>query len=88
MKITFRKKFLFELAKLPAENRKQVEKFVFEEFPSNPSLKYWQNFQTLKQNHSIYKIPFDAYRIVLNIEEETFVFERIRHRNDIYRLNT
>lgn len=88
MKVTFRKKFLFELAKLPVENRKQVEEFIFEKFPSNPSLKYWQNFQSLKQNQSIYKIPFDAYRIVLNIEDDAFVFERIRHRNDIYRLNS
>ncbi len=88
MKVRIRKKFLFELSKIPTGIRKEIEQFIFDEFPANPSLKYWKNIQFLKQNSKLYKIPFDEYRIALKLDNDAFVFERIRHRNDIYRINS
>lgn len=86
MKIKHRKKFLFELARIPSFYRKQIERFVFEDFPANPSLKYWDNIQPMRSDGSYYKIPFDQYRIAIKLEGGILIFERIRHQDDIYRL--
>ncbi|MBU2514352.1 hypothetical protein KJ966_23695 [bacterium] len=88
MKVKIRKKFLLELSKLSIGIRKDIEQFVFEEFPANPSLKYWKNVRSLKQNSNLVKILFDEYRIALKLENDAFIFERIRHRDDIYRINS
>ena len=88
MKIKHRKKFLFELAKISSFDRKEIERFVFDEFPANPSLKYWSQITPLKSADNCYRIPFNEYRIALKLVGNTVIFERIRHRNDIYRLQT
>ncbi len=86
MNIKFKKKFLFELAKIPQAARKEIEAFVFEKFPANPSLSNWQNIHPLKQDPSLFKIPFNEFRIGFRRTDRDLVFERIRHRNDIYRI--
>ena len=86
MKVKFRKKFLFELAKIPQPIRKEIEKFIFEQFPANPSIKHWQHIISLKHDESLFKIPFHDYRIGLKRTEQELIFERVRHRNDIYRI--
>ena len=88
MNVKFKKKFLFELAKVPHSIRKEIEKFVFEQFPANPSPSRWQNILPLKQDPSLFKIPFNEFRIGLKRTDRDLVFERIRHRNDIYRIQS
>lgn len=88
MKIRIRKKFLFELSKIPADIRAEIEHFVFETFPANPSLKYWKNISALRQNSNLFKIPFYDYRIALRKDGQAFIFERIRHRHEIYRIQS
>lgn len=88
MTIKFKKKFLFELAKVPQHIRKEIEEFVFEQFPANPSPSRWQNIVPLKQDASLYKILFNEFRIGLRRTDRNLVFERIRHRNDIYRIQS
>lgn len=88
MKIKYRKKFLFELAKIPSPERKEIERFVFEEFPANPSPAYWKNFISLKQDSSQFKIPFHEYRMGLKRTDQNLIFERIRHKNELYRLQS
>ena len=86
MKVRYRKKFLFELAKIPASKRKEIEGFVFEDFPANPSFKHWQNIMPLKYDNRFLKIPFHEYRIGLQLDGDELLFERIRHRDDIYKI--
>jgi mRNA-degrading endonuclease RelE of RelBE toxin-antitoxin system len=88
MKIKFRKKFLIELSKVPNASRREIEEFVFEKFPANPSLQHWRNIISLKHDPSLFKIPFNEYRLGLKRTERELIFERIRHRNDIYRIHT
>jgi len=38
LKVKYRKKFLADLARIPAEVRKNIEKFVFEEVPKLNSI--------------------------------------------------
>ena len=86
MKLKYRKKFLFELAKIPHSKRKEIEEFVFEEFPANPSPTVWENIIPLRQDPSMFKVLFNEYRIGLRRTDRDLIFERIRHRNDIYRI--
>lgn len=86
MKVKFREKFLLELAKIPSASRKEIEEFVFEKFPANPSLQQWQHVTPLKQDPALFKIPFNEYRLGLKRTDREVIFERIRHRNDIYRI--
>lgn len=87
MSVMYRRKFLFELAKIPREVREEIEQFVFEAFPANPSPDYWQNIVSLRQDTSQFKIPFYEYRIGLKRSPSGLIFERIRHKNDIYRIS-
>ncbi len=86
MKIEIRKKFLIELSKIQPEVRSEIEDFIFEEFPANPSIKVWDNIAALKGNDSCKKIPFGDYRIGIKVKDNSVIFERIRHYHDIYRI--
>jgi len=88
MKIEIRKKFLIELSKIQPEDRAEIEDFIFEEFPANPSIKAWDNIVSLKGDDSCKKIPFGDYRIGIRIKDNTVIFERIRHCHDIYRIQS
>lgn len=85
MKVSYRKIFLEDLAEIPAEVRKRIERFVFEESPALQSLGESGKIEHLKGYKSCYKVRFGAYRVGLRVEDETIVFERVLHRKEIYR---
>jgi len=85
LKVKYRKKFLADLAQLPAVIRKNIEVFVFEEVPKLNSLGESGKIEHLKGYKSCYKVRFGAYRVGLKMEAETVSFERVLHRKEIYR---
>jgi len=85
LKVKYRKKFLTDLARIPADIRKGIEKFVFEEVPKLNSPGESGNIENLKGYKSCYKVRFGSYRVGLKIEDDTVSFERVLHRKDIYR---
>ncbi len=87
MKIGFRKKFLEELSKISSGTRQEIEDFVFEKLPANPTLKDWDNIEPLKGDLTFKKAFFGEYRIGIRIVGNVVIFERVRHRNDIYRIH-
>lgn len=86
-KVEYTRRFLKELATLPAELQNRVEPIVFEELESeNPfELGY---LQKLKGYSDKYKIRVGDYRIGITVEQETntLICERIAHRKDIYKI--
>ena len=85
MKIVYRKRFLRDLAKLPAEIRKAVERFVFEEAPKLNALGESGKIEQMKGYKAYYKVRFGSYRVGLKVEADQVRFERVLHRKEIYR---
>lgn len=86
-KLEYKKRFLKELAKLPASVQAQAEKFVFEDFRcENPfDLGYLEQMRGFPGK---YKVRIGYYRIGVMIDKKkkVIVCARIAHRKDIYRI--
>ncbi|MBD2182510.1 type II toxin-antitoxin system RelE family toxin [Aerosakkonema funiforme] len=86
-KVEYTRRFLKELAALPADIQNRVEPIVFQELESeNPfELGY---LQKLKGYNDKYKIRVGNYRIGITVEQETntLICERIAHRKEIYKI--
>ncbi len=85
MIIEFRKKFLKELSRIPAEKRSSIEHFVFKELPEAKSLRDLGKIEQMKGYPSYYKVRFGSYRIGLRALKDKAILERVLHRKDIYR---
>jgi mRNA interferase RelE/StbE len=85
VKVRYRKKFLTDLARIPSDHRKAIEKFVFEEAPRLNSLSESGRVERMKGHKSCYKVRFRSYRVGLRLEDDTVCFERVLHRKEIYR---
>ena len=84
MKVTYRKKFLKELAKLPSAYRSKIEYYIFEELPQGNKTDILSKVDKLKGYRNYYKARFGDYRIGMKIENDEIVLERALHRKDIY----
>ena len=74
MNVEYRKRFLKELAKIPSHIRKEIELFVFEEFPEHKTIFDCKKIEQLKNYPGYYKIRFGDYRLGLKKEGETVIF--------------
>lgn len=86
MRTAYRKKFLKDLAAIPAETRQRIEVFAFEEALQLASVAKSSKIEQLKGARAFYRIRFGDYRVGLRLEGDTLVFERALHRKDIYRV--
>ncbi|MDL1979614.1 MAG: type II toxin-antitoxin system RelE/ParE family toxin [Deltaproteobacteria bacterium] len=86
-KLEYKKRFLKELAKLPASVQAQAEKVVFEDFRcENPfDLGYLEQMRGFPGK---YKVRIGHYRIGVTIDKKkkVIVCARIAHRKDICRI--
>jgi mRNA interferase RelE/StbE len=85
MKVSYRKTFLKELAKIPPEIRKNIEQFVFEELPKADSFYAIGNIEKMTGYSSFYKIRYGSYRVGIRIDGDDVILERVLHRKEIYR---
>lgn len=85
MKAEYRKKFLKELAKIPAHTRREIEIFAFEEVPELNFTALSDKLEKLKGYTNYYRVRFGSYRVGLRVEGDTVSFERALHRREIYR---
>jgi len=85
--VEYTKRFLKELAAMPAELKVRVEPIVFQELETeNPfELGY---LEKMKGYPDKYKLRVGDYRIGITIEKQAkiLICERIAHRRDIYRV--
>lgn len=85
MEIIYHKKFLKDLANLPSDYRKKIEKEVFEYLPGLKSWKEITKAEKLQGYKNYYKIRFGDYRLGFRIESDKVILERVLHRKEIYR---
>lgn len=84
MKTQINKRFLKDLAMLPASDRQKIEIFVFEESKKVKSIESAGIFEKLKGHHMYYRVRFGSYRVGVRYENEILIFERVLHRKEIY----
>ena len=85
MKTYYQKRFLKDLAQIPAKVRKQIEEFVFEDVPQFQSINESLKLERMIGYPSHYKIRFGVYRVGLKKENNSLKFIRALHRKEIYR---
>lgn len=85
MKALYNKRFLKDLAALPAGDRGRIEKFVFVKILSIRSFRQIEHVEKLTGYQTYYKIRFGNYRVGLQYKNDTLIFERVLHRKEIYR---
>jgi mRNA interferase RelE/StbE len=85
MEISYKKKFLKELAKIPEPYRSNIESFVFNDIHKFESPFQSERIQKLKGHDLFYKVRFGNYRVGLKMDSDDLVFERVLHRKEIYK---
>lgn len=86
MQLSFKKKFLKQLAELPADTRADIERFVFVELPQCRSLADAGIIEKMRGYDGYYKARFGSYRVGMKLESDgTVVVRLVMHRKEIYR---
>ncbi len=85
MKVTYRKKFLKQLSKLPHDVKSRVETFAFEELPSHASIAESGKIEKMTGYTGYYKARFGSYRVGMQLTEGRLVLRTVEHRRDIYK---
>jgi mRNA interferase RelE/StbE len=85
MIILYQKKFLKDLARVPLQQRKKIEHYVFNELPAFKSFKQVGGAEKMTGYPHYFKIRFGDYRLGFHFSHETLTLERILHRKEIYR---
>lgn len=85
--VEFTKRFLKELAALPADIQTRVEPIVFTGLEVENPFKLGY-LEKMKGYSDKYKIRVGDYRIGITVEKEAHILvcDRIAHRRDIYRI--
>ncbi len=85
MKVSYRKKFLKQLAGLPLTTRNQVETFVFEQLPNAESIAELGVIEKMQGHRGYYKSRFGSYRVGMKVEDDTLILKIVMDRKDIYK---
>jgi mRNA interferase RelE/StbE len=85
LKVQYRKRFLKDLAAIPANRRPDIEDFAFEQVRRAESLGSLGVVEQMRGYPDCFKVRFGPYRVGLRLEDDVVVFERVLHRREIYR---
>ena len=85
MKVSYRKKFLKQLASLPLATRTQIETFAFEHLPNAESISELGIIEKIQGHRGYYKSRFGSYRVGMKVENDTLTVQIVMDRKDIYR---
>ena len=85
MKVSYRKKFLKQLAQLPTSTRSQVEIFAFEQLPNANSITELGIIQKMQGHRGYYKARFGSHRVGIKVENDTLILQVVMDRKDIYK---
>ena len=85
MIVEYRKSFLKELSLIPAQIRKNIEAFVFDELPKLNALSQSGKIEKMKGYSSYFKARFGNYRVGIKLENGRIILECVLHRKDIYK---
>lgn len=85
MKVGYRKRFLKQLAQLPAGIRNRVENFAFEQLPNASSIAELGGIEKMQGSGQYYKSRFGSFRVGMELAGETLVLKVVMDRKDIYK---
>ena len=85
MNVTYKKRFLKELSKLPKQYSEQIEEFVFEILPNHNNLAEVGKIEKLTGYSDYYKVRFGNYRIGIKKDKDNLIIETVKHRKEIYK---
>lgn len=85
MKVKFKKIFLKDLKRLPANISEKIQKLVFVEIPGYEEIGQIRKIKKIKGFDTFYRIRVGEYRIGFMGKDNEVVFYRALHRKDIYR---
>jgi mRNA interferase RelE/StbE len=83
--VLYSKKFLKDLASVPAKQRQEIEDFVFETLPNAKSIAELHKFEKMKGYSECYKARFGSYRIGAIINDDGIELKRLMDRKNIYK---
>jgi mRNA interferase RelE/StbE len=83
--VRYSKRFLKQLARIPAETRKSVEKFAFEDVPGVPSMGEIGKIERMQGYSGYYKARFGSYRVGIKSENGNLALQVVMNRKDIYK---
>ena len=79
------KKFLKDLADIPAHTRKEIEHFVFDVLPVAKTIAELNKFEKMHGYTHCVKARFGDYRIGAYHFKDHIELKRVLHRREIYR---
>ena len=85
MKVSYRKRFLKQLARLPPTTRSQIETFVFEHLQITASIVDSGIIEKMQGYQGYYKARFGSYRVGMKTEDDILIVQIVMNRKDIYR---
>ena len=85
MEVSFKKRFLKDLDKIPSSHVDGIKKVVFEDIPNATSLADIPNVVHISGTENFYRIRKGDYRIGFEVKESKILFYRVLHRREIYR---
>lgn len=85
MRVTYKKRFLQDLNRIPNPFKKKIQEIVFEQIPCTDNFEQINGVKKMKGYTEFYRIRFSDYRIGLSVKEDRVVFFRVLHRKDIYK---
>lgn len=83
---TYKNTFLKDLAKLPKNYRKNIEKLAFEDIPAMQNIFEICDVRKMQGYGNFYRLRVGVYRIGCKIETENVTFYRVKHHNEIYKV--
>lgn len=85
LEVAYHKRFLKDLAEIPANQRKEIEHFVFEVLPTIKAIAESERFEKMSGYDNCFKARFGHYRIGAYYSKNCLELKRILHRKEIYR---
>jgi mRNA interferase RelE/StbE len=87
LRVLYKRRFLKQLAQLPAGRRDDVERFVLETLPAAKSLETTGAMERMQGYKGFCKVRFGAYRVGLRADGPGHVeVTVVAHRREIYGL--
>jgi len=85
MNVSYRKRFLKDLNKIPGPAKDRIQETVFEQIPQAASLQDIEGLKKIQGFSGYYRLRVSDYRIGMFIQKDVIVFCRVLHRQDIYK---
>ncbi|WP_462326005.1 type II toxin-antitoxin system RelE family toxin [Desulfoplanes sp.] len=85
MEISFKKRFIKDLHKIPAQPRNVIEDLVFTTIPQVNTINELHAIKKIQGFSSFYRLRIGDYRIGIKITNNKIVCYRVLHRKDIYK---